>query len=175
MILLGIDPGLSGAIAAVGGNGDWLQTYATPVLQTGKGNRRVYDVTAMAMLLHDLTRDCDRIGGTRAAIERQQAMPSSVGGRKQGTVSAFAQGYGYGLWLGLLAGLEIPHEILRPQAWQRAVGVVPKSGKAGSLTRASQLWPDAPLRGPRGGALDGVADALLIAEAGRRIHQGGKA
>lgn len=158
MIHLGIDCGLHGAIAVIGSNGDWLETHATPTLATGKGSRRVYDEAAMYELLKDLSRG----GQIRCALERQQPM------RGQGVTSTFSIADGYGLWRGLLLGLEVPFEVVRAQAWQKALGIPPKSGKAGPAELASRLWPDAPLRGPKGGLLDGVCDALCIAEWSRR-------
>jgi crossover junction endodeoxyribonuclease RuvC len=99
-------------------------------------------------------------------IEAQQAMPG------QGVTSMFSVGQRYGLLTGLLIGLQIPFEAVRPQAWMRALGIPPKADKRAHVERALSLFPTAEVTGPRGGMKDGRADALLIAEYGRRTHGG---
>ena len=155
MTYVGIDPGLSGAVAILQ-DGD-VELADTPTLSTGKGSRRVYSVVAMrALLVAAMPR--------LVVIEQQQAMP------RQGVSSTFSTGYGFGLWTGLLAGLEIRYEVVTPRRWQKDLGIPPKSGKAGAAELAGRVWPNATIYGPKGGLLDGRADALCLAEWGRRHH-----
>ena len=79
-----------------------------------------------------------------------------------------------GCWQGVLAALQIPHQMVTPQRWKRTLMDGRPKGKAASVLVAQQLFPWAApqLRGPRGKALDGRADALLIAEYVRRHHAG---
>ena len=51
------------------------------------------------------------------AIEKQHATP------QQGRTSALTTGYGFGLWVGLCAGLGCPYRIVRAVDWQRGIGV----------------------------------------------------
>lgn len=60
---------------------------------------------------------------------------------------------------------------LAPKKWQEMVGIKfpkgskPKDKKQITFERAISLYPTAKLRGPKGGLLDGRADALMIAHA----------
>lgn len=78
---------------------------------------------------------------------------------------------GYGVWRGLLAAYGIPYDVVRPQVWKRTVGLPQKADKAASVALASRLFPrlSDQLVGPRGGLIDGLAEALLIAEHRRRV------
>jgi hypothetical protein len=119
------------------------------------GSRRDYDVPGMVQLLKALSKN------THVFIERQQARPEA------GSASVFKVGVGYGLWLGILATLGLPHTVVSPQVWQREMylGAVNAEGKDRSLLVASRLWPNFHI--PR--SRHDWADALLIAEYGRRV------
>lgn len=92
--------------------------------------------------------------------------------------SNFSFGWNVGVVnsLPIVCGLEIVH--VQPKVWQKAVGVYPivdklmganpklKRNKAIKLAvadRCNQLYPDAKIRGLRGGLLDGRSDALMMA------------
>lgn len=169
MKIVGIDPGLSGAIALLG-KGSRTHIWDTPTLavKVGKG-QRIYDAQSMVELLRQIKPDF-------VVLERQQAM---VGFRKnpqtglaekvtQGASSTFKTGYGYGLWLGILIGMGIPHLVVSPQTWQKEMyqGAVGE-GKARSMYVAGQLFPGIHILKSK----YGWADALLLAEYGRRIRK----
>ena len=162
MNLIGIDPGLDGGVALLGGgeDGELVHTWITPTLPhpSGKGHRREYDVPAMRRLL----------GATvdLAVIESAQARPG------QGVSSMFSIGKGFGLWLGLLAGLGIPYDIVHPRRWSGAMlaDVAKGDTEAAAAVVATRLFPALDLRAsPRCRKLhSGMVDALLIAEWKRR-------
>lgn len=160
-MIVGIDPGKDGAVAVIDQGGN-LIVFDTPTAKTGK--KREYDLRAMVELLRPYQ------SATRAAIERQAAMPG------QGVVSMFSTGEGYGIWLGMLAALGMAYEIVMPQRWRKIMlagyqkAETPEQRKAQSVLHAQRLFPAhaAQFRGPRGGMLDGRADATLIAEYLRR-------
>jgi hypothetical protein len=160
--VVGLDPGLSGALAVISITGEPIAVYDTPTLAvtTSKGShRRAYDEASMARLLSTIAHDC---GPILVAIEQQQAMPG------QGVTSMFSLGVGFGIWLGLIAALGLPHERVRPADWKRHM--VAGKGKNADVLAAIRLFPSMCLYGPKGRALDGRADALLIAEFVRRRH-----
>ena len=100
-----------------------------------------------------------------AVVERQQYM--AKGGRAQGAKSAFSLGENYGLWKGLLQGLDIPFQTVPPIAWQKYVfgsGTVCGDTKERSIRMAMRLLPDLPLV-PAGGRTQrhGRSDAGLLA------------
>ena len=72
---IGIDPGITGAIVAITGDGELIDAWRTPTLQGDKGKRE-YDVPSMVSLL-DLSQPAF------VGIEKVQAMP------RDGRVGAF--------------------------------------------------------------------------------------
>jgi len=151
MTVVGIDPGLHGGIASLGRN---VECKAMPVLPTGKGAKRTLDLSRLAQFLGR---------GNHVVIEYQQVYPA------QGGVSNFSTGYGYGALQALCVGLGVPYTIVRPQVWKRALGIV-RGDKEQSIIVAKRLFPGVSLLPtPRcRKESDGMAEALLIAEWGRR-------
>ena len=154
MIFIGVDPGLDGALAAV--TPDGAAVWDTPTVRLAKG-RRDYLVPEMAALL------LPHAGGGVVAIERVGARPG------QGVTSMFTFGKGFGIWLGLLAALGVPYDLVTPQKWQKALGVA--GDKGSHRLRASQLFPSL-AHELRLASHDGRADALLLAEFMRRQYAG---
>jgi hypothetical protein len=157
--VIGIDPGKQGAIVLLGIPGSAGAIVSdTPVIPAKKGV--TYDEPAMVAILKMFDADYP---GSLVCIEKVHAMP------KQGVTSMFSMGEGYGLWRGMVVALGMRLLLVTPQAWMKEVlaGYGTKDKNA-SYTVASRLFPMAPLKGPKGGIKDGRADALCIAEYGRR-------
>ena len=161
MNIIGIDPGKSGAVVSMN-----LETHAvsskqmTPMVKVGK-SRHEYDVQQMSAILRDLS-EC----GGKVFIERQQARPG------QGVSSMFTIGLGYGLWLGICGGLQIPIEVVSPVSWTKEMlRGVPGEGKGRNILAAKRLFPSEDLRKSDRArvAHDGICDALLICEYGWRL------
>jgi hypothetical protein len=83
--------------------------------------------------------------------------------------SNFNFGYNVGAAHMLLSGVlytqEVELELIPPKKWQKGVGIT-VSGKAiktAVAELARKLYPDCDIYGPRGGLIDGRADALMIA------------
>jgi crossover junction endodeoxyribonuclease RuvC len=158
-MIIGIDPGLDGAIAILTAQG--VELFDTPTVtvkkSSGKGTKREYDVSAMRVIL-------DGRQNHMVVIEKSQAFPD------QGAVSNFSTGHGYGLWRGLIVGLGLGYEAVSPRTWKKAMGL--DSDKKRSILLAKQLFPATAdqYKLPRGrvDSLDGRAEALLMAEWMRR-------
>ncbi|HXG77518.1 MAG TPA: hypothetical protein VNJ53_13210 [Gaiellaceae bacterium] len=159
MLVIGIDPGLDGALAVLEGSGECLELRRTPTLRVhGRAARREYDLPAMAEMLRAWAAAAPQVC---AAVERVHAMP------RQGVRSMFRLGYGLGIWEALLAAYRIPYDLVAPQRWQRVMLADGPRGKGARRLRALKLFPAYwDLLRRRGN--DGLADALLIAEYGRR-------
>jgi len=114
--------------------------------------------TKMLETERDLWAWLQQFDDARATIELVHAMP------KQGVTSTFTFGRSYGFLRGLLVALTIPFEEVRPQRWQKELGCTSKGDKNVTKQKAQQLWPE--LR-----VTHAIADALLIAEYGRRTHR----
>ncbi len=82
---------------------------------------------------------------------------------RQGIASAFQFGVGFGSVLSVLQALHISLEFVTPAVWKRAYGL--SRDKHASLFKARLMFPTAELNLAKH---DGRAEALLIAEYGRR-------
>lgn len=151
-IIIGIDPGLKGALAALTTLGD-LTVHDMPVLTIERGGKSKSEVDTASLVL-TLGRWRNQCADLHAVIEKVGAMPG------QGVTSMFSFGRSVGQIEGVLAGLQIPVTYVTPQAWQKALSV-PK-GKDGSRLRASQIMP-AYAGEWRRAKDDGRAEAALIA------------
>jgi crossover junction endodeoxyribonuclease RuvC len=171
VVIVGIDPGLTGAVAVLSDDGTIVQTLAMPVL-----DGRVSGWTLIADGLNCI--NVHERGVPLVVIE--EAEVRSV---HQGVTSAFTTGVNYGVLLGTFELEDWPVEIVRSTVWTRdmKVQLSPEERKTSKATRlrkersvamCDSLWPQhrEMWRGPRGGSLDGIADALLIAEWGRRVR-----
>lgn len=125
--ILGIDPGLGGALALLTAAGS-LEISDMPCheIERGGKHKRQVDVVALAGLVRTMA-------PSHAVLERVGAMPG------QGVSSMFGFGRSVGQLEGVIAALEIPVSYVAPQTWQKALKV--PRGKDGSRLRASELMP----------------------------------
>ncbi len=86
-------------------------------------------------------------------------------------MSTFKFGINYGKLLGILRVYEIDTQLVSPQKWKKAMGVT--KDKQPSINKAKELFPNVSLLPtPRCTKdHDGMAEALLIAEYGRRQYE----
>lgn len=154
---VGIDPGLNGAVGILQRPG-FLFITDTPSVVV-RGSKKEYVLSEMVRLLEGLPKD-----RTHVFIERVHSMPG------QGVASMFSMGMGYGLWLGIISALGLPHTKISPVSWKKDMMQGMGKEKSASVVRAAELYPEAELFGPRGKALDGRGDALLIATYGMREY-----
>ena len=152
--ILGIDPGLNGALALYDPVSASLEVVDMPTLQLKK---RVIDEYAVARLI-------DNWSGRIREVWLEQ-----VGVRPgEGAVGAFSFGRGYGLVRGVCCASFLPIIDVTPQTWKAAFKV--RGDKDESRVRASALMPRHaglwPLK-----KHDGRAEAALIALHGARQHQ----
>lgn len=166
MIVVGIDPGITGGIAAVGDDSTAavIDIPTVDVKVNGKCRRRV-DVEALAL---EMRRPpvCD---AKLVIIERAQAST------RMGVSSAFAYGEIFGLIRGVVAANKIPIRLAGASQWKRDLGLI-KPGcreigrddereKGSSLDLARKLFPRLADKLARAKD-DGRADALLLAHWG---------
>ncbi len=169
--VVGMDPGLSGGLAALSLDGKVLATRRMPV--TG-GARSEIDGREVSDFLYQIeSTHIVRL----VVIEKVGAMP------KQGITSAFVFGHGAGKLQGVVEAAGLALEKPSPQTWMKAVLVDRRKGgtkaqiKQGTIDFCRQRWPGADLKGsssPAAKDFDGIADALALAEYGRRLIVGGR-
>ena len=152
MIFIGIDPGGSGAVAAVddigrpydSGKGWHVKNKSTP-----------HDI---ASWIRDL--NYETIDGVRAVIEKVSSMPNQV------VSSTFKFGHSAGMLEGFLVSMQISYSLVSPLKWQKKIGCnwpssKPKPTQAEkknlNKTIAQRKWPDYELT-------HATADALMLAE-----------
>lgn len=154
---LGVDPGISGALALYCPATDHLVIRDMPWFQTkiGRSNRKMLDIPA---LLDFLDKHC--LSVERAWIEDVHAMP------RQGVTSSFTFGQTYGATLALLHAFYLPYERVQPQIWKRHFGLIGQT-KDRSRETASRLLPTHANKWCRRKD-DGRAEAALIALYGSR-------
>jgi hypothetical protein len=152
--VLGIDPGLHGALALFDdANGD-LTVWDMPVFNIGKSPAKKYviDESGLARLIDSI------------AAEVSEAWLELVGSRPgEGHVGAFTFGKGYGMLRGVLAANFITIRDVTPASWKAAMAV--KGGKDVSRRVASNLMPRHAWNWPLV-KHDGRAEAALIAKFG---------
>lgn len=155
MIYIGIDPGISGGIAALTDQGLVIAVQKMPAT--------IRDVLTVFQFY---ARRAEVEGPCRAMLERVGVMPG------QGNVSGFTFGKGVGHLEMALTAAEIPFDQPTPRTWQAAIGVIyghknlsDTAKKNIAKRRAQQLFP-------REDVTHAIADALLIAEYCRRFHAG---
>lgn len=154
MIYIGIDPGQTGAVALIYESGK-VTLIDTPIQATNKGgkNKNEYLPRQMADILGNHAR-------CHVFIEAVHSMP------KQGVASSFDFGTGYGIWLGIIAALNLPMTKVTPQKWKKEL-MAGFGDKDAARIRAQELFPACVSELSRKKDI-GRADALLIAEYGRR-------
>jgi len=154
VIVLGIDPGLSGALAFYDTVEQTVEVVDMPVLELVRNGKKKREVSAQALANHIAGRKINS-----AFLERVNAMTG------QGVTSVFSFGRSLGIVEGILAAYDIPTTLVTPQAWQKAVGQ--RAGKDGSRERAMQLFP-AQVELFQRKKDDGRSDASLIAYYGAK-------
>lgn len=150
--ILGIDPGLSGALALYDPDEESLEIFDIPTLQMK--TKRVLDEYALARIIDNWSA---RIGSVW--LEQVGVRPG------EGAVGAFTFGRGYGALRGICAANFLTIHDVTPQVWKAALRV--KGDKDESRQRASALLPRQAHQWPLK-KHDGRAEAALIAIHGAR-------
>ena len=167
MILIGIDPGLTGALAQLDPKGGYRACLDMPVMQRGDGSGAVknqVNCSALAALLREWLDPFDK-NEIQILIEQAQSMPAVIKGKVvQGGASIFSTGLTAGMVEGVVAGLGYPHRLIRPHEWKKALGL--KSDKEQARARAQRLFPEAPLSRMKD---HNRAESLLIAKYGHDL------
>jgi crossover junction endodeoxyribonuclease RuvC len=149
-MIVGVDPGCSGALVVLGEAGEVIGHLSMPTVKVGTKSR--VNGAAVAAWL----RGQGEI--QHAYLEQVGAMPG------QGVSSMFTFGHAAGVVEGILQGLGVPYTLVTPQSWKKRAGLIGQD-KDAARSRAIQLYPelralDAKAKG------QALADAILIARHG---------
>ena len=147
MIVMSIDPGLSGAIAVFDGE-SLLCIIDTPTHELTRNNKTKRQISAVGLAA--IFREYKP---AHVIVEKVSAMPG------QGVTSMFSFGRSFGLIEGIVAAFEIPATYVMPSVWTKGIGR--GAGKDASRARACELYPSHQKQFARVKD-DGRADAVLI-------------
>jgi len=144
---MGIDPGLTGGIAVVGEDRSLVMSFAMP--------RTERDILELIQ---------EHAEGTRAVIEIVHAMPGN------GVSSMFRFGENYGGLRMALISSKIPFVSIRPQDWQKSLGIPRREENDTQTVWKNKLKARAQEMYPQSKVTLAIADAILIAEYCRRTE-----
>ena len=149
--VIGIDPGMSGALAYY--DGKELLVYDMPYFEVSKGKfkRKVLDVRGLKKILEEIPYGVYR---PHVLIELVATLPGNAAS------TMFSFGEGYGSLKATVILMDFAHTFIPPQVWKKSVGCT--KDKDTSRLRASQLMPEHSHNWDRKKD-DGRAEAALIA------------
>ena len=130
MKIIGIDPGLTGAIAIMQNN-KVLDIIEMPVMSEGKKNKRQLN---SAQLVSIIKKNIESNEEVAVVVEQVNAMPG------QGVTSMFNFGQTFGAIKGVCAALELPIFFVRPSKWKKYFELI-NASKDSSRTKAIEMYP----------------------------------
>ena len=160
MLIIGIDPGISGSICFFE-DGRVIEVIEMPVMTEGKKNKKqVNGAQIYNEFLKKINRKNDEI---RVVIEQISAMPG------QGVTSMFNFGQSYGILKGICSAMQLPMFFIRPARWKKYFSLI-NSQKDASRTRAIEIFPYFSTQLSKKKDTN-KADAILIASFYYETHQ----
>ena len=130
MKVIGIDPGLSGAIAILENN-KVLGIFDMPVMSEGKKNKRQLNSAQLVNIIKENIMKDEEI---TVVVEQVNAMPG------QGVTSMFNFGQTFGAIKGVCAALNLPIFFVRPSKWKKHFELI-NSSKDSSRTKVIEMYP----------------------------------
>ena len=153
MIIIGIDPGITGAISVLE-NKQVIEVYDTPTMIDGKKNKRQVNGAQVTNIIKEsLNKDKDK--EVVVVVEHVNAMPG------QGVTSMFNFGQSFGVIKGICSALSLPIYFVRPAKWKKHFNLI-KTNKDASRTKVIQIYPGVSSKLSRKKDSN-KADAILIA------------
>ena len=131
MLIIGIDPGISGSICFFE-DGKIIEVIEMPVMTEGKKNKK--QVNGAQIYNEFLKRINNKDDDIRVVIEQVSAMPG------QGVTSMFNFGQSFGILKGICSAMQLPMFFVRPAKWKKYFNLI-NSQKDASRTRAIEIFP----------------------------------
>lgn len=164
MVVIGIDPGLTGAVARLDREG--VTVVDIPCIQRGAGTATVknqVNASALQAEIKALVQGCDR-QEVLVMIELTQAMP------KQGVATMYSMGHTAGMIEGVVAAMGLPHRLVPAAQWKKAMKIAggkKSEKKEPARALAQRLYPAAELHLVKH---HNRAEAILLARYGWETH-----
>ena len=132
MLIIGIDPGLSGSICFFE-DGKILDVVEMPTMTEGKKNKKQVNGSQIYNEISNRIKQRDK-KEIKVVIEQVSAMPG------QGVTSMFNFGQSYGILKGICSAMRLPMYFVRPAKWKKYFNLI-NSEKDASRTRAIEIFP----------------------------------
>ncbi len=133
MIIIGIDPGISGAICFFS-CGKVLNVIDMPTMADGKKNKKQVNGRQVFNEIKTLKNNFPK-ENIIAVLEQVSAMPG------QGVTSMFNFGQSFGIIKGICSAMEIPIFYTRPAKWKKYFNLI-NSQKDASRTKVIEMFPE---------------------------------
>ena len=132
MLIIGIDPGISGSICFFE-DGKIIDVIEMPTMTDGKKNKRQVNG---AQIYNEILKNVrkNEKQDIRVIIEQVSAMPG------QGVTSMFNFGQSFGILKGICSAMQLPMYFVRPAKWKKYFNLI-NSEKDASRTRAIEIFP----------------------------------
>ena len=132
MLIIGIDPGVSGSICFFK-DGQILDVIEMPTMNEGKKNKKQVNGS---QIYNEILQRINKLekNDVRVIVEQVSAMPG------QGVTSMFNFGQSFGIIKGICSAMQLPLYFVRPTKWKKYFNLI-KSEKDASRTRAIEIFP----------------------------------
>ena len=132
MLIISIDPGLSGSICFFK-EGKILDVIEMPTMAEGKKNKKQVNGSQIFNEIFNRIKTIDK-RDIRVIIEQVSAMPG------QGVTSMFNFGQSFGILKGMCSAMQLPMYFVRPAKWKKYFNLI-NSEKDASRTKAIEIFP----------------------------------
>ena len=132
MLIIGIDPGISGSICFFK-DGKILDVIEMPTMTEGKKNKKQVNGS---QIYNEILKKINKLetNDIRVIVEQVSAMPG------QGVTSMFNFGQSFGILKGICSAMQLPIYFVRPAKWKKYFNLI-NSEKDASRTRAIEIFP----------------------------------
>ena len=132
MFIVGIDPGISGAVCFFE-DGKIIDVIEMPSMAEGKKNKKQVNGN---QLFNEISSRLSEIKDEKVCVvvEHVTAMPG------QGVTSMFNFGQSFGVIKGICSAMQLPIHFVRPTKWKKYFSLI-NSSKDASRSRAIEIFP----------------------------------
>ena len=132
MIIIGIDPGIAGAICFFS-NGNVIDVIDMPTMAEGKKNKKQVNGRQIFNEIK-FVKNKFLNEDIEVVVEQVSAMPG------QGVTSMFNFGQSFGVLKGICSAMQLSMYFVRPAKWKKYFGLI-KTEKDASRTKVIEIFP----------------------------------
>jgi len=167
----GIDCGRKGYQTLIGEDGEIIEMTPAPVFEIKGGAE--YDLDKAL----EIVRRWKELGVRRVMVEKLWGI-SKIGGKVMGAKPNFQKGFAFAMWRTALVAVGVPHDVIAPISWKKAMRVWPDPEKKKAMAKAQSIFPGVDIketeRNPGKEKPDGdKAESMILAEYVRMVCIGG--